>query len=125
MAVPGIRADPNTLDFVAHQYVFQMHRLSRSYPPDKEVLKNVTLAFLPGAKIGVLGYNGAGKSTVLRIMAGGDTQGRGGAPPPPRATPRPLRQGPPPAPAKDERGNRPEGGGRTRAPPHPLHTPAA
>ena len=55
---------------MAHQYVFQMHRLSRSYPPDKEVLKNVTLAFLPGAKIGVLGYNGAGKSTLLRILAG-------------------------------------------------------
>ncbi|HEY0343114.1 MAG TPA: ATP-binding cassette domain-containing protein, partial [Solirubrobacteraceae bacterium] len=54
------------------QYVYTMHRLSKAYPPDKQVLKDVTLAFLPGAKIGVLGYNGAGKSTVLRIMAGTD-----------------------------------------------------
>ena len=55
---------------MAHQYVFQMYRLSKVYPPDKTVLSDITLAFLPGAKIGVLGYNGAGKSTVLRIMAG-------------------------------------------------------
>ena len=55
---------------MAHQYIFTMHRLSKSYPPDKTVLKDVTLAFLPGAKIGVLGYNGAGKSSVLKIMAG-------------------------------------------------------
>ena len=64
---------------MAHQYVFQMHRLTKAYPPDKTVLKDITLAFLPGAKIGVLGYNGAGKSTVLRIMAGQEADYRGDA----------------------------------------------
>ena len=49
-----------------------MRNLERFYPPDREVLKDVTLAFYPGAKIGVLGHNGAGKSSVLRIMAGLD-----------------------------------------------------
>jgi ATP-binding cassette ChvD family protein len=90
---------------VAHQYVFQMHRLSRSYPPDKEVLKNVTLAFLPGAKIGVLGYNGAGKSTVLRIMAGVDTDYRGDAMLAPDATVGLLEQEPHLDESKDVRGN--------------------
>ncbi len=61
------------------QYIFTMHQLSKVHPPDKTVLKDLTLAFLPGAKIGVLGYNGAGKSTVLRIMAGVDTDVRGDA----------------------------------------------
>src|SRR3954466_13402652 len=63
---------------MAHQYIFTMHRLTKAFPPDKTVLKDLTLAFLPGAKIGVLGYNGAGKSTVLRIMAGLDTDFREG-----------------------------------------------
>jgi energy-dependent translational throttle protein EttA len=90
---------------VAHQYVFQMHRLSRSYPPDKEVLKNVTLAFLPGAKIGVLGYNGAGKSTVLRIMAGEDKEYRGDAMLAPGATVGLLEQEPKLDESKDVRGN--------------------
>jgi energy-dependent translational throttle protein EttA len=49
-----------------------MRRVSRFHPPDKEVLKDITLAFYPGAKIGVLGPNGAGKSSLLRIMAGVD-----------------------------------------------------
>ncbi len=52
------------------QYVFVMNKLSKTYPGGKQVLKDVTLAFLPGAKIGVVGVNGAGKSTLLRIMAG-------------------------------------------------------
>jgi energy-dependent translational throttle protein EttA len=90
---------------VAHQYVFQMHRLSRSYPPDKEVLKNVTLAFLPGAKIGVLGYNGAGKSTILRIMAGEDKEYRGDAMLAPDATVGLLEQEPKLDESKDVRGN--------------------
>ena len=55
---------------MAHQYVYTMHRLGKSYGPGQEVLKDISLAFLPGAKIGVLGLNGAGKSTLLRIMAG-------------------------------------------------------
>jgi sulfate-transporting ATPase len=54
------------------QFIFTMHKVSRFYPPDREVLKDITLSFYPGAKIGVLGPNGAGKSSVLRIMAGVD-----------------------------------------------------
>ena len=54
------------------QFIFTMVRVSRHYPPDRDVLKDVTLAFYPGAKIGVIGHNGAGKSSVLRIMAGLD-----------------------------------------------------
>ena len=52
------------------QYVYHMHKLSKSYPGGKQVLKDISLSFLPGAKIGVVGLNGAGKSTLLRIMAG-------------------------------------------------------
>jgi len=54
------------------QFIFTMRRVSRFHPPDREVLKDITLAFYPGAKIGVIGPNGAGKSTLLRIMAGED-----------------------------------------------------
>jgi ATP-binding cassette ChvD family protein len=56
------------------QYVYVMNRLSKTYPGGKQVLKDVTLAFLPGAKIGVVGVNGAGKSTLMRIMAGQETE---------------------------------------------------
>jgi ATP-binding cassette ChvD family protein len=56
------------------QYVYVMNKLSKTYPGGKQVLKEVTLAFLPGAKIGVVGVNGAGKSTLLRIMAGQETE---------------------------------------------------
>jgi energy-dependent translational throttle protein EttA len=56
----------------AYQYVYVMNRLTKIFPGGKKVLENITLAFLPGAKIGVLGINGAGKSTLLRIMAGLD-----------------------------------------------------
>jgi energy-dependent translational throttle protein EttA len=56
------------------QYVYVMNKLSKTYPGGKQVLKDVTLAFLPGAKIGVVGVNGAGKSTLLRIMAGQETE---------------------------------------------------
>ncbi|MBU2580155.1 MAG: energy-dependent translational throttle protein EttA [Alphaproteobacteria bacterium] len=52
------------------QYVYHMHKLSKTYPGGKTVLKDISLSFLPGAKIGVVGLNGAGKSTLLRIMAG-------------------------------------------------------
>jgi ATP-binding cassette ChvD family protein len=51
-----------------------MRDMTKAYPGGRKVLENITLAFLPGAKIGVLGYNGAGKSTLLRIMAGIDTE---------------------------------------------------
>ena len=54
------------------QYVFSMKRLNKTVPPQRQILKNINLAFFPGAKIGVLGLNGSGKSTVLKIMAGED-----------------------------------------------------
>jgi ATP-binding cassette ChvD family protein len=56
------------------QYVYVMTKLNKTYPGGKQVLKDVTLAFLPGAKIGVVGVNGSGKSTLLRIMAGEETE---------------------------------------------------
>jgi ATP-binding cassette ChvD family protein len=56
------------------QYIFTTYKLSRRYPPDREVLNDISLSFLPGAKIGVIGYNGAGKSSLLKIMAGIDTE---------------------------------------------------
>ncbi len=94
---------------MAHQYVYTMHRLTKSFPPDKEVLKEVTLAFLPGAKIGVLGYNGSGKSTLLRIMAGRDTDYRGDALLAPGASVGILEQEPDLDAGKDVRGNVEEG----------------
>ena len=57
---------------MAAQFIFTMHRVGRFHPPDRDVLRDITLAFYPGAKIGVLGANGAGKSSLLRIMAGVD-----------------------------------------------------
>src|SRR4051794_19515378 len=56
----------------AAQFIFTMRKVSRFHPPDKEVVKEMTLAFYPGAKIGVIGPNGSGKSSLLRIMAGVD-----------------------------------------------------
>ena len=56
----------------AYQYIYVMRNLTKIFPGGKKILENITLAFLPGAKIGVLGVNGAGKSTLLRIMAGLD-----------------------------------------------------
>ena len=54
------------------QFIFTMHKVSRFYPPDREVLKDISLSFYPGAKIGVIGSNGSGKSSLLKIMAGLD-----------------------------------------------------
>ena len=56
------------------QYIYVMQGLGKAYPGGREVLKGISLSFLPGAKIGVLGLNGSGKSTLLRIMAGLDTE---------------------------------------------------
>src|SRR5947208_4001939 len=97
------------------QYVYTMHRLTKAFPHDKTVLNEVTLAFLPGAKIGVLGYNGAGKSTLLRIMAGKDTEFRGDAMLAPNATVGLLEQEPELDEAKDVRGNVEDGIAGTRA----------
>jgi len=65
------------------QYVYSMHRVSKVVPPKREILKNISLSFFPGAKIGVLGLNGSGKSTLLRIMAGVDKEFDGEARPMP------------------------------------------
>jgi sulfate-transporting ATPase len=97
------------------QYVYTMHRLSKAFPPDKQVLKDVTLAFLPGAKIGVLGYNGAGKSTVLRIMAGREQEYTGDAMLAPGATVGLLEQEPQLDADKDVKGNVEDGVAETKA----------
>jgi len=65
------------------QYVFTMNRVGKVVPPKKEILKDISLSFFPGAKIGVLGLNGSGKSTLLRIMAGIDKEYTGEARPQP------------------------------------------
>jgi sulfate-transporting ATPase len=63
------------------QYVYSMHRVGKTVPPKRQILKDISLSFLPGAKIGILGLNGSGKSTILRIMAGVDTDIDGEAKP--------------------------------------------
>jgi len=68
------------------QYVYTMFRVGKTVPPKRQILKDISLSFLPGAKIGILGLNGAGKSTVLRIMAGVDTDIDGDAIPMPNIT---------------------------------------
>jgi sulfate-transporting ATPase len=90
---------------MSSQYIFTMHKLTRRYPPDKTVLQDVSLSFFPGAKIGVLGYNGAGKSTILRIMAGVDTDFSGEAKLAPGASVGMLTQEPELDAGKDVRGN--------------------
>lgn len=61
------------------QFIYTMNRVSKVVPPNRQILKDISLSFFPGAKIGVLGLNGAGKSTLLRIMAGVDTEIQGEA----------------------------------------------
>ncbi|MCA9583182.1 MAG: ATP-binding cassette domain-containing protein, partial [Myxococcales bacterium] len=60
-------------------YIYTMQDLRKVYPPDKTIVQDVYLSFLPGAKIGVLGVNGTGKSSLLRIMAGQDKEYTGDA----------------------------------------------
>jgi energy-dependent translational throttle protein EttA len=100
---------------MSSQYIFTTYKLSRRYPPDTEVLSDISLSFLPGAKIGVLGYNGAGKSTLLRIMAGLDTEFDGQAQLAPGATAGLLEQEPQLDESKDVRGNIEEGVAETKA----------
>jgi ATP-binding cassette ChvD family protein len=57
---------------MAHEFIYTTYKLARHYPPDRTVLENISISFYPGAKIGVIGANGAGKSSLLRIMAGLD-----------------------------------------------------
>ncbi|MGE0673074.1 MAG: ATP-binding cassette domain-containing protein, partial [Methylibium sp.] len=65
------------------QYVYTMNRVSKTVPPKRQILKDISLSFFPGAKIGVLGLNGSGKSTLLKIMAGLDNEIEGEAVPMP------------------------------------------
>jgi energy-dependent translational throttle protein EttA len=97
------------------QYIFTTYKLSRRYPPDREVLTDISLSFLPGAKIGVIGYNGAGKSTLLRVMAGLDTEFDGHAQLGANATVGMLEQEPQLDPAKTVRENIEEGVAETKA----------
>jgi energy-dependent translational throttle protein EttA len=104
-----------TIGAMPAQYIFTTYRLSRRFPPDREVLKDISLSFLPGAKIGVLGYNGAGKSTLLRIMAGRDPEFDGQAQLAPGASVGLLEQEPQLDPDKDVRGNVEDGIAETKA----------
>ena len=97
------------------QYIYTTYKLSRRHPPDKQVLTDISLSFMPGAKIGVLGYNGAGKSTLLRIMAGLDNDYDGQAQLAPGATVGLLEQEPQLDPTKDARGNVEEGVAEVKA----------
>jgi len=74
---------PQEVVFIMAQYVFTMQRVGKIVPPKREILKNISLSFFPGAKIGVLGLNGSGKSTLLKIMAGLDKDIIGDATPMP------------------------------------------
>jgi len=87
------------------QFIFTMHRVTKFIPPDREVLKDITLSFYPGAKIGVIGANGSGKSTLLKIMAGVDDQFTGEARLTPGFTVGMLEQEPQLDPEKDVIGN--------------------
>ena len=90
---------------MAGQFIYTLREVSRHYPPDRDVLRDVTLAFLPGAKIGVIGHNGSGKSTLLRIMAGLDDGYVGEARLSPDASVGLLPQEPQLDPALDVEGN--------------------
>jgi ATP-binding cassette ChvD family protein len=97
------------------QYIYTTYKLSRRHPPDKQVLTDISLSFMPGAKIGVLGYNGAGKSTLLKIMAGVDTEFDGQAQLAPKATVGILEQEPDLDPGKTVKENVEEAVGEIRA----------
>jgi ATP-binding cassette ChvD family protein len=90
---------------VAHEFVFTLNDLRKVVPPDRVIVDGITLAFLPGAKIGVLGANGSGKSSLLKIMAGVDKDYLGEAQPMPGLRIGYLPQEPELDPAKDVRGN--------------------
>ena len=91
------------------EFVYTMQDLRKVVPPDRVILDDITLAFLPGAKIGVLGPNGAGKSSLLRIMAGLDDQFMGEARPERGIRVGHLPQEPELDPSKDVKGNVEEG----------------
>jgi len=90
---------------MAHEFIYTCYKLARHYPPDRTVLENISLSFYPGAKIGVIGSNGAGKSSLLRIMAGLDDGFSGEARLTPGFTVGYLAQEPQLDPTKDVLGN--------------------
>ena len=90
---------------MAHEFIYTSHKLTRFYPPDRTVLENISISFYPGAKIGVIGSNGAGKSSLLKIMAGLDDGFSGTARLTPGFTAGYLAQEPQLDPAKDVKGN--------------------
>ena len=90
---------------MAHEFIYTCYKLARHYPPDRTVLENISLSFYPGAKIGVIGSNGAGKSSLLRIMAGLDDGFSGEARLTPGFTVGYLAQEPQLDPSKDVLGN--------------------
>ena len=90
---------------MAHEFIYTCYKLARHYPPDRTVLENISLSFYPGAKIGVLGANGAGKSSLLRIMAGLDDGYAGEARLTPGFSVGYLAQEPQLDPTKDVKGN--------------------
>jgi ATP-binding cassette ChvD family protein len=92
-------------DAMAHEFIYTCYKLARVYPPDRTVLENISLSFYPGAKIGVLGANGAGKSSLLKIMAGIDDGYSGEARLTPGFTVGFLAQEPQLDAAKDVKGN--------------------
>ena len=87
------------------QFIYTMNRVGKIVPPKREILRDISLSFFPGAKIGVLGLNGSGKSTLLRIMAGVDTEIEGEARPAPNIKVGYLPQEPQLDESKDVRGN--------------------
>ena len=91
------------------QYVYTMTGVGKVVPPNRTILKDISLSFFPGAKIGVLGLNGAGKSTLLKIMAGVDKEYLGEARPQPELKVGYLPQEPALNSEKDVRGNIEEG----------------
>ena len=97
------------------QYIYTMHRVGKVVPPKREILKNISLSFFPGAKIGVLGLNGSGKSSLLRILAGVDQEFNGEARPAPNIKVGYLSQEPQLDPTKDVRGNVEEAVAATKA----------
>ncbi len=100
---------------MAPQFIYTMRGLKRFYPPDREVLKGINLSFYPGAKIGVIGSNGSGKSSLLRIMAGEDDGFSGEARLTPGFTVGYLPQEPQLNAGKDVAGNVAEGVGEVKA----------
>ncbi|MEE9345823.1 MAG: energy-dependent translational throttle protein EttA [Methylococcales bacterium] len=97
------------------QFVYSMNRVGKIVPPKRVILKDISLSFFPGAKIGVLGLNGSGKSSLLRIMAGVDKDYEGEARPQPNINIGYLSQEPELDESKDVRGNVEQGVGELKA----------